>query len=128
MGGRGSSSGVSVKGVKYGTEFTTVHKISNIKFVKFNHGSAKTPMETMTHGRVYVTVNNKNELKSITYYGKGNKRKKQIDLTGTHNGLKAPHVHIGYEHDEKGTRKLSPKEQKMVDFAVKVWDNKLKAK
>ena len=69
MGGRGASSGVSNKGHKYGTEYRTLLKSGNIKFVKSNEsGSTKTPMETMTKGRVYVTVNNKNELTAITYY------------------------------------------------------------
>ena len=36
MGGRGSSSGVSVKGKAYGTEYTTLHESGNIKFVRYN--------------------------------------------------------------------------------------------
>lgn len=51
MGGRGSSSGVSVKGKAYGTEYTTLHEEGNIKFVRYNDSkSSKTPMETMTNG------------------------------------------------------------------------------
>ena len=52
MGGRGSSSGVSVKGKPYGSEYTTVLKDGNIKFLEVNSGSATPPMETMTKGRV----------------------------------------------------------------------------
>ena len=49
MGGRGSSSGMSDKGKRYGTEYTTLYKAGNIKFVRYNDASsAKTPMETMT--------------------------------------------------------------------------------
>ena len=69
MGGRGASSGVSVSGKRYGTEFSTLYKSGNIKFVRYNDSTAtKSPMETMTKGRVYVTVNSRNELKSITYF------------------------------------------------------------
>ena len=75
MGGRGSSSGMSVKGKPYGTEYTTLYKSGNIKFVRYNDASsAKTPMETMTRGRVYVTVNGENNLVAITYHDNENKR------------------------------------------------------
>ena len=121
MGGRGASSGVSDKGHVYGTEYFSIYKSGNIKFVKRREGSASTPMETMTSNRVYVTVNNKNELKSVTYYNRDNKRVKQIDLTHHHGGKK-PHVHRGYEHDEYGTRGLLPKEKKMVDKVIKLWN------
>lgn len=124
MGGRGASSGVSDKGKKYGTEYETLLKVGNIKFVKYKDSkSAKTPMETMTKGRIYVTVNNKGELTAITYYDKEGKRTKQIDLNHRHNG-NIPHVHIGYEHSEKGTTKLNTKENKMVDRIKKIWYNK----
>ncbi len=78
MGGRGASSGISVKGKVYGTEYTTLHAEEDIKFVKYNESKAsKTPQETMTNNRVYVTINNKNEISAITYYDKENKRRKQ---------------------------------------------------
>ena len=85
MGGRGSSSGMSDKGKRYGTEYTTLYKAVNIKFVRYNDASsAKTPMETMTRGRVYVTVNGENNLVAITYHDNENKRSKQIDLDKAH--------------------------------------------
>ena len=59
MGGRGSSSGMSDSGKKYGTEYTTLYQSGNIKFVRYKNGSATAPVETMTKGRVYVTVNAK---------------------------------------------------------------------
>lgn len=68
MGGRGASSGMSKKGKKYGTEYTTLHTDGNIKFVRYNGGNAKTPMETMTKGRIYGTVNNQEVLKSLTFF------------------------------------------------------------
>ncbi|RHN01489.1 hypothetical protein [Dielma fastidiosa] len=129
MGGRGASSGVSNKGKKYGTEYTTLLQSGNIKFVRYNDaGSAKSPMETMTKGRVYVTVNHKNELKSITLYDDDGKRIKQVDLRGTAhmiNGEKVlPHSHVGYEHDEKGTKKLTKKENALIAKVNKIWENK----
>ena len=124
MGGRGASSGISNKGKKYGTEYKTLLTEGNIKFVSYNESkSSKTPMETMTEERVYVTVNNKNELTAITYYDNNGKRSKQIDLTHNHQGL-SPHTHIGYEHDERGTRGLNRQEEKIVDKVMKLWYNK----
>ena len=129
MGGRGASSGVSNKGKKYGTEYTTLLQSGNIKFVRYNDaGSAKSPMETMTKGRVYVTVNHKNELKSITLYDDDGKRIKQVDLRGTAHMIKGekvlPHSHVGYEHDEKGTKKLTKKENALIAKVNKIWENK----
>mgnify|MGYP004700126715 CR=1 FL=1 len=128
MGGRGAASGVSVSGKKYGTEFKSLLKAENIKFVRYNDsGSAKTPMETMTKGRVYVTVNGKNELSAITYYDSTNKRKKQIDLLHAHNDMK-PHTHHGYIHNEndsvKGASKLTAKEKRMVERVKEEWYNR----
>lgn len=123
FGGRGASSGISVNGKKYGTEYRTVLKSGNIKFVVYNDSTAaKTPMETMTKGRVYATVNSKNELHAITYYDKNLKRAKQIDLTHYHGGL-SPHTHHGYFHDENGTTNLTAKERNMVDRIQKIWNN-----
>ena len=101
MGGRGASSGISDKGVPYGREYTSVLKSSNIKFVKKNDGSASAPLETMTRGRVYVTVTQDDKLKSITYYDNHNKRFKQIDLDHYHKincNLEKPHTQYGYYH------------------------------
>lgn len=128
MGGRGSSSGISDKGKVYGTEYSTLYQSGNIKFVKINNGSATPPMETMTEGRIYVNVSGNNNLKSITYYDKNNKRFKQIDLDHAHKineKLEQPHKHKGYLHNEKGDYSISPKEQKMVDRVIKTWYNKI---
>lgn len=129
MGGRGASSGISDKGKKYGTEFSPLLKVSNIKFVKYNDSkSAKTPQETMTKGRVYVTVNDKNELSSITYYDTSGKRTKSIDLMHSHNDMKGNHTHHGYFHSEndssKGAANLTIEEKKMVEFVKKTWLNR----
>lgn len=125
MGGRGASSGISVSGNKYGTEFSTLYQSGNIKFVRYNNsGSAKSPMETMTQGRIYATINAKDKLKSITYYDKNNKRYKQVDVDHQHevNGvLTKPHTHKGYKHNEHGDFQLSPKEKKMVERVENTW-------
>ena len=124
MGGRGASSGMSDKGRPYGSEYKSQLTVGNIKFVKRKDGSANAPLETMTKGRVYVTVNADNEPKFISYYDTQNKRRKTIDLDKPHRGL-SPHVHYGYEHNEndgpKGATGLSTKERKMVDNVLKVW-------
>lgn len=127
MGGRGASSGVSVKGKPYGSEYHTVLKSGNIKFVKANDGSATAPLETMTRGRVYVTVNAYDQLKFISYYDNENKRAKTIDLTKPHKGV-LPHTHHGYEHFEndsaKGFANLTTEEKKMVERVKRMWYNR----
>lgn len=129
MGGRGASSGISDKGKKYGTEYRTVHKRGNIKFiVKNGSNSQNTPMETMTKGRVYVLIDkHKNMPKSVVYFDKHNKRNKQIDLDHVHKGMK-PHTHHGYLHSEyekskKGATKLSTAERKLIESVEKEWYN-----
>lgn len=118
---------MSRSGKPYGTEYKTVYQSGNIKFVKVNSGNTTPPMETMTKGRIYVTVNNKDQIKSITYYDKNNKRYKQIDIDHNHNingNPENPHIHKGYEHDENGTFTLSTKEGKLLDKVLKAWYNK----
>lgn len=131
MGGRGASSGRSVKGKAYGTEYSTVYQSGNIKFIRKNENSSiNTPMETMTNGRIYVTLGKNSKPKSFTYYDKNNKRMKQVDITGREHKVNGeyiiPHTHKGYLHDERGTRNLSPKESKMLERIKKTWDKKLK--
>lgn len=127
MGGRGASSGMSVKGKPYGSEYKTVLKDGNIKFVKANMGLATAPMETMTRGRVYVTVNEADQLKFISYYDTSNKRVKQIDLDKPHKGI-SPHTHHGYEHSEndsaKGFANLTTEEKKLVEKINRIWHNR----
>ena len=128
MGGRGASSGISRSGKPYGTEYATVYQSGNIKFVIKNDGANASPMETMTEGRIYVTVDkNTNNLKYIDFYDKSNKRFKQIDLEHFHpvDGKKErPHVHMGYFHNENGDYILSAEDKKIVDKINKIWYNK----
>lgn len=132
MGGRGSSSGISASGKKYGTEYETLHQDGNIKFVRYKDGASKAPMETMSKNRIYATVNNQNEVRNISFYDKDNKRYKQIDLEGKPhiiNGVPTlPHTHFGYIHAENGTDKLSKAERRVIDRVKKTWDNFNKSK
>lgn len=131
MGGRGARLGKYYLGGKwhtYGDEYETVLKSGNIKFVQRKDGKATTaPMETMTKGRIYVTINSNHFVPAhITYYDKENKRFKQIDITHPHNGLK-PHVHHGYEHNEndrkEGATSLNYAERKIYDKVMELWHN-----
>ena len=127
MGGRGAASGFSDNGKPYGTEYKTVLSSGNIKFVQRIDGSATAPLETMTKGRVYVTVNETGSLKFISYYDSENKRTKTIDIDKPHKGL-SPHVHHGYAHNEndgpKGATGLSVKERRMVAKVLNLWHNR----
>ena len=130
MGGRGSSSGFSVDDFgnpknKYGSQYHTIFKSGNIKFVTKNRRNSETLMETMTKGRVYVTVGG-DELLQVIYFDTKNKRTKTIDLSHPHFGEK-PHVHHGYFHNEndsvKGFAKLTPQEKSMVAKITDLWHN-----
>lgn len=128
MGGRGASSGVSVKGKPYRSEFRTLLQADNVKFVKQNAAlNAKDPLETMTKGRIYVTLNKNDNIKAITYYDAANKRTKQIDLDRPHDKV-SPHTHHGYIHNEndgvKGYANLTTEEKKMVERVKKIWYNR----
>lgn len=130
MGGRGARSGTSKRGNRYGGQYRTLHQSGNIKFVKKNARQSETLMETMTAGRVYAVVGG-DEVKSIMYFDKDGKKARQIDLDHTHKG-KAPHVHRGYEHQERDPRgrriDLSEKERRMVDRVLRTWDNRKRSK
>lgn len=106
-----------------------MYEEGNVKFVRYNDStSAKTPQETMTRGRVYATVNDKNKVVSITYYDNENKRRKQIDLEKAHKGMLS-HTHHGYEHNEgdssNGAAKPTTEEKRMIERVRKIWYNNL---
>lgn len=126
MGGRGASSGMSARGNPYGSQYKTVLKSGNIKFVTKNGRAAETLMETKTPGRVYVTVGG-NDLLQIVYFDANLKRNKTIDLSHSHGGEK-PHTHHGYEHNEKdgakGYTQLTDAERRMVDRVQRIWYNR----
>lgn len=130
MGGRGASSGISVGGNQYGTQYRTLLQSGNIKFVEKNGRAAETLMETMTKGRVYVVVGGGENLQKIVYFDNDNKRKKTVELDHTHKGLKE-HTQHGYFHNEidiqngvkKGATNLTAEERKMLDRVRKLWYN-----
>lgn len=130
MGGRGAASGRYFRSWKwhtYGDEYHTVAEFRNIKFIKANEGSTTAPMETRTQGRVYVVINKSGNIKSITYYKGNGMRRKQIDLDHDHliNGeKKRPHTHLGYVHDENGTREPTRREQAMIERIRRLWYNR----
>lgn len=118
MGSRGAASGTGKH--PYGSEYKTVLQDGNIKFVKYRLAdNAKAPLETQTKGRVYVTVNNDNELSFISYYDRKGKRSKTIDLLHAHDG-KSPHSHTDYEHDGKAAD-LTDEEKKLLARVRKAW-------
>ena len=83
MGGRGASSGVSDKGLKYGTELSLLALDGNMMFVRYNFSkSAKVPLETMSsrHNRVYVAINSAGKISAIAFYNKEGKLRRQIDF------------------------------------------------
>lgn len=132
MGGRGASSGSSVYGNAYGTQYHTLLTYGNIKFVQKNNPGSETLMETMTPGRVYAVVGKTNEIQSIVYFDNEGKRSKQIDLQHIHTNRATgekmqPHVHYGYWHNENGSKAgashLTDKEKQMVDTTLEQWQN-----
>lgn len=143
MGGRGASSGTKYyhngsAWFKYGDEFESVYTSGNIKFViNKTDSNTKAPKETRTQGRVYVTINKKENVPQyITYYDKNGKKFKQIDVNqryrhkiNTKNGLISldkEHRHFGYEHNEHGNDNLSRREERMVARVFREWNNFLK--
>ena len=127
MGGRGASSGMSDRGNKYGSQYHTVLKSGNIKFVQPKVDNPEPLVETMTRGRVYVLLNSKNEPAHILYFDNELKHNKTIDLRHFHAKMK-PHTHPGYWHYEyDGSKKAtSPttEEKRMVDRVMRLWYNR----
>lgn len=124
MGGRGSSTGVSVKNKLYGSEYKSLLTSGNIKFLVPTERNTTAPLETMTMRRIYVTLDTDGNPKYVTYYDKENKRCKQIDLDKPHRGV-SPHTHHGFNHNEKDTDKgfahLTIKEKAMVKRVINIW-------
>ncbi|WP_302175490.1 hypothetical protein [Limosilactobacillus ingluviei] len=126
MGSRGASSGVAKNGKKYGTEYRTLLQYGNIKFIRHNSPVSNPPMETMSKGRIYVVVNKEGKLKNIVHFDNNNLRSFQIDLDHAHkiDGIPTkPHVHLGYYHNEKGDRKITKQEERLIELVKKIWDN-----
>lgn len=122
MGGRGSSSGMSVKNNPYKSQYRTLHEYGNIKFVS-NIGKNYEPlMETKTAGRVYVQVGGK-DIVRIVFMGENNKRNKVIEQDKR---TKEWHVHHGYlhaENSEKAHDPLSVRDQRYLEKVKRIWHN-----
>ena len=117
--------GINLYHEPYESEYTKIAQKGQIIFVKYNGGNVTAPMESTKRGAVYVTLDKKNDVKSITFYNKETgERVKQIDIKGKpHDGV-LPHVHIGYEHDEHGTRELTLKEMLKMEEILLYWEYK----
>ena len=122
--GRGSSKSHKAS---YGSEFKKLYESGNIKFVEVTSGSVTAPQYTMTPGRIYATIGEKNQVKHITFYDEEGNRTKQIDIDAKPhiiNGKKEKtHTHLGFNHGENGTRLLDADEQQMVNRVLTIWYN-----
>lgn len=122
MGGRGASSGTSVKGNPYGSQYHMLLQVDNIKFVTKNTRQSEDLLETMTSGRVYATVGG-DELIRITFFDENNKRNRVIEKdkkTGKW------HVHEGYFHTENSENhwdELTDADRAILDKILTEWDN-----
>lgn len=128
FGGRGASSGMSIAGRKYGTEYKTLHQTGNVKYIRYNLSMAsKNPFETKATNRIYAIVNFQDEVKSIVFFDSNGMKSKEIDITGRAHKINGervlPHAHLGYNHGENGTRKLTEEEQARVDTILNEWYN-----
>ncbi|HJA23201.1 MAG TPA: hypothetical protein H9958_03130 [Candidatus Limosilactobacillus intestinavium] len=129
MGSRGAASGTAKNGKKYGTEYRSFLQYGRIKFVKeSNSKTTKAPMETMTRGRIYATVNKQGKLKSLDLYGKNGRRLAHIGVNGAPHKINGeavlPHIHMGYFHTEYGgSRKLNDYESGLVAKAQRALYN-----
>lgn len=128
FGGRGASSGMSIAGRKYGTEYKTLHQSGNVKYIRYNLSVAsKNPFETQAKDRIYAIVNFQDEVKSIVFFDSNGMKCKEYDIRGHVHKIDGewilPHAHLGYFHGENGTRKLTPEEKQDVDIILREWYN-----
>lgn len=128
MGGRGASSGIYGKNNEktYGSEYRTVFQDGNVKFLERNQGRGSAPLETMAKERIYATIDSEGKVGYITYYDETGKKYKQIDVDKhPHIEKGVPlgriHTHLGYLHDERGSRRLTEDEQNLVQRVLKIW-------
>lgn len=127
MGGRGAASGTSAKGFEYGTEFKSLLRVDNIKFVQYQlKNEARIPEETMSSGRnrVYVIVNQQNVLKSITFYNKEGILRRQIDLDHAHD-KQSPHVHaVKISANRREIVPLTKSDKAYIEKVRRIWNNR----
>ena len=127
MGGRGSSSGMSVDRNgnpmnPYGSQYRTVLVSDNIKFVTKNTRASETLMETMTPGRVYVETGG-DDLLRIVFFDGENKRNHVIERDKRTNKW---HAHNGYHHYENSDSRHDPLnayDKILLAKVKKLWHN-----
>ena len=120
MGGRGASSGKSVGGKAYGTQYKTLFTAGDIKFVSKATRQSEALMETKTKGRVYVETGG-NDLLRIIRFGDDNKRNTVLERDKRTGNW---HKHIGYLHAEHGQERhleLSNEDRKNIDRISRLW-------
>lgn len=125
MGGRGASSGTSKRNNPYGSQYRSVYESGNIKFLKGNVKHPEELLETMTNGRVYVLLNSKDDIKSITFFDRENKRNRVVEIDHRHQKMRE-HVHKGYERPMKDGKSYATrptaKDREMIDRVKNLWD------
>lgn len=125
MGDRGASSGRSVHGNEYGTQYTTLFSYGNIKFVKNNTRQSEALKETMTKNRIYASVGG-NELVRIVLFDNTNKRNKVFERDKHTDEW---HMHYGYEHTEHSEKEhinekdMHPNDKALLDKVRRIWYN-----
>ncbi|MBL1057521.1 hypothetical protein [Ligilactobacillus salivarius] len=88
--------------------------------MKYNISKSTTPpMETMTKGRIYVTVNNQGKVKFITGYSKNGKLAWRIDVSGKAHyvdgkRINTSHIHIGNGHVNTKVKSLNKRYRKIL--------------
>ena len=123
MGGRGASSGTSLWGNPYGSQYHTVLEDGNIKFVAKNKRQSESLMETMTPGRIYVETGG-NDLLRVVLFDENNKRNKVIERSKQTGEW---HVHKGYFHSENSKTshdELTAEDRWLIDKITEKWYNR----
>lgn len=129
MGGNTASSGIDPYAGRggvpttYGSEFKTLMIDGNVKFITVRNPneSVRTPSETRSPGRVYVTITDKGKVQSVTTYDQTGKKATQIDIWHPHGGLQ-PHVHDRDNHTT--ARPLTQHEELLLKYALKKWSER----
>ena len=107
----------------YGSEFKTLMVDGNVKFITTSNPkeSVRTPKETRSPGRVYVTINENGNVQCITKYDHEGIKAVQIDFRHMHKGL-TPHVHEYDDHSK--ARPLTQHEELLLKYALKKWSER----
>ncbi len=123
MGGRGAASGIGKN--PYGSQYHTLYKYENIRFVSNSVKNYEPLMESKTDGRVYVQIGGK-DIVRIVFIGEGHKRNKVIEQDKRSKGW---HVHHGFLHTENSEKEhepLSNRDKQYLEKVKMIWHNHLK--